>query len=84
MGHSALEATGVIPGAHGAQMVAHTPVCPDNDAHVWGAATSSPGCPLQRYPHALPSGVVLDGGASAILARSHDHSSVWWPFPPGE
>ena len=84
MGQPTLEATRVIPGACGAQMVAHAQVHPDHDASAWGAAASSPGHPLRRYPCMLPGGVVLDGRPHAILAGSHGHSSVRWSLLPGE
>ena len=84
MGYPTLEAPGVLPSTPGAQMAMHAGIRPDNNAHVRGTAIGSSGCPLQRYSHALPSGVGLDGRAPAILAGSHDSPSVWGPFPSSE
>ena len=76
MGHPALEASGALPGASGAQMVSHAQIRTNNDAYKRGIATDSHRHPLRGHSCALPSSVGLDGRAPPVLAGPYDSPPV--------
>ena len=80
MGHPALEASGALLSASGAQMALHARIRANNDAYKRGIATDSHGHPLQGHPCVLPSSVGLDGRASPVLAGPYDSPPVWRSF----